>query len=202
MNSSITSLGSGLVVTFITAVIAWVTVKSKLTGRSTLDAIAFIPITFPGVVLGVSLILVYLVLPIPIYGTIWILLIAYVTRYMPYGYRMNSSSMHQISNELEEAAAISGSSRLQTFSRITLPLLKPGLIAGFIFVVLVSFRELSSSILLYNSKSIVVSILLFDLWDGGQFAKVAALSVLLIAGLFILVFVFSRFGVLYGIRRE
>jgi iron(III) transport system permease protein len=177
-------------------------VKSRGFGRTALDAITFMPITIPGIVLGVSLIFVYLILPIPIYGTIWILLLSYITRYMPYGFRINSASMVQISNELEEAASISGSSRLQTFLRITLPLLKPGLIGGFIFVVIVSFRELSSSILLYSSKSIVVSILIFDLWDGGQFSKVAALSIMMIVFLVILVTSVSRLGADFGIREK
>jgi iron(III) transport system permease protein len=201
-NSIITSLGSGAIVMLVTAIIAWITVKSRGFGRTALDAITFMPITIPGIVLGVSLIFVYLILPIPIYGTIWILLLSYITRYMPYGFRINSASMVQISNELEEAASISGSSRLQTFLRITLPLLKPGLIGGFIFVVIVSFRELSSSILLYSSKSIVVSILIFDLWDGGQFSKVAALSIMMIVFLVILVTSVSRLGADFGIREK
>lgn len=199
-NSMISSLGSGLVVMSVTAVIAWITVKSRWVGRSAIDALTFLPITIPGIVLGVSLLWVYLVLPLPVYGTIWILLLSYVTRYMPYGVRMNSSSMIQISNELEEAAYVSGSSRLQTFWRITLPLLKPGLIAGFIYIVIVSFRELSSSILLYSSQSIVVSILIFDMWDGGQFSEVAALSIMLMLFLVCAVSLANRLGSLFGVQ--
>lgn len=199
-NSIILSLSSGLLVMLLTAVIAWITVKSRWRGRAVLDIITFLPITIPGIVLGVSLIWVYLILPIPIYGTLWILLLAYITRYMPYGIRTSSASMVQISDELEEAAAISGGSWLQTFRRITLPLLKPGLIAGFIYVVIVSFRELSSSILLYSSKSIVVSILIFDLWSGGKFSIVAALSVMMIVFLIILVASANWLGAYFGIR--
>ncbi|RME43567.1 MAG: ABC transporter permease subunit [Chloroflexi bacterium] len=165
-----------------------------------MDIVTFLPITIPGIVLGVSLIWVYLILPIPIYGTIWILLLAYITRYMPYGIRTNSASMIQIHDELEEAAVISGGSWLQTFRRVTLPLLKPGLIAGFTYVVVVSFRELSSSILLYSSKSIVLSILIFDLWDGGQFPIVSALSVLMIAILIVIVALASRLSAFFGVR--
>ena len=201
-NSLISSVGSGAIVMISTAIIAWITVKSRMKGRAAFDAIAFLPITIPGIVLGVGLIWVYLNLPIPIYGTIWILLLAYITRYLPYGIRINSTSMVQIHNELEEAAYISGASRLKAFWRITLPLLKPGLIAGFIYIVIVSFRELSSSILLYSSKSIVVSILIYDLWDGGQFSKVAALSVMMIVFLVVVVAVTSRLGARFGINAE
>lgn len=201
-NSLVSSVGSGMVVMSVTAIIAWITVKSRWVGRSAIDALTFLPITIPGIVLGVSLLWVYLIVPLPVYGTIWILLLSYITRYMPYGIRMNSSSMIQISNELEEAAYISGSSRLQTFWRITLPLLKPGLFAGFIYVLIVSFREVSSSILLYSSKSIVVSILIFDMWDGGQFSEVAALSIMMIAFLVLVVTIASRIGSKYGLRTQ
>ncbi|MFQ5614036.1 MAG: ABC transporter permease [Anaerolineae bacterium] len=201
-NSLILSLGSATIVMLLTAVISWITVKTRWPGRAALDVVTFLPITIPGIVLGVSLIWVYLILPIPIYGTIWILLLAYITRYMPYGIRTNSASMVQIHDELEEAAAISGGTWLQTFRRVTLPLLKPGLIAGFIYVVIVSFRELSSSILLYSSRSIVLSILIFDLWDGGQFPIVSALSILMILLLILLVAVASRLGAYFGVRTE
>src|SRR5678810_1480639 len=94
--------------------------------------------------------IVYLTLPLGIYGTMWIMLIAYVTRFMPYGLRYNTTSMLQIHKELEESAAMSGASWTTTFRRIIVPLLKPGLLAGWIYVTIVSIRELSSSILLYS----------------------------------------------------
>ncbi|HET7089433.1 MAG TPA: iron ABC transporter permease [Anaerolineae bacterium] len=200
VNSLILSVSSATVVMLVTAVIAWITVKTRWPGRVALDVVTFLPITIPGLVLGVSLIWMYLVLPIPIYGTLWILLLAYITRYMPYGIRANSASMVQIHDELEEAASVAGSSWLQTFRRVTLPLLKPGLIAGWIYVVVVSFRELSSSILLYSSKSIVLSILIFDLWDGGQFPIVAALSVMMVLILVVLVAIAYRLGARFGVR--
>ena len=202
LNSVILSLSSGFIVVLLTAVIAWVTVKSRWRGRYLLDMATFLPITLPGIVLGISLLWVYLILPLPIYGTLWILLLAYVTRYMPYGIRTNAASMVQISNELEEAAAMSGASWLQTFRRVTLPLLRPGLVAGFVYVVIVSFRELSSSILLYSSKSIVMSILIFDLWGSGQFSIVAALSVMMIVFLVVLVALAARLGARFGVRDD
>src|SRR3972149_420447 len=102
-NSFYLSIGSATLVMLLTSVIAWVTVKSKLPGRIFLDNMAFIPIAMPGIVLGV-LIWVYLTLPIPIYGTIWVLLLAYITKFMPYGIRAASASMIQINKALEEAS--------------------------------------------------------------------------------------------------
>ncbi|HEY6363200.1 MAG TPA: iron ABC transporter permease, partial [Candidatus Binatia bacterium] len=95
-NSFYLSVGSATLVMFLTSIIAWITVKTKLPGRALLDNMTFIPIAMPGIVLGVSLIWVYLTLPIPIYGTIWVLLLAYITKFMPYGIRASSASMIQI----------------------------------------------------------------------------------------------------------
>lgn len=200
VNSLLLAVGSATLVMLLTSIISWITVRTRIPGRSLLDAVTFLPITFPGIVLGVSLIWVYLTLPIPIYGTLWILLVAYITRYMPYGIRTASSSMVQIHAELEEAAHISGASWLQTFGRIILPLLRPGLVAGWVYVVIVSMRELSSSILLYSSRSLILSVLIFDLWDGGQFTIVAALSVLMITGLILLVVIAYGLGSRFGVR--
>src|SRR5439155_861815 len=142
--------------------------------RALLDNLAFIPIAFPGIVLGVSLIWVSLTLVPVIYGTFWLLLIAYITRFMPYGIRAASASMVQIHDDLEEAALACGSSWRQAFQRIILPLLMPGFVAGWIYVSTVSLRELSTSILLYSPDSIVLAILAFDMWEGGQYNYVAA----------------------------
>jgi hypothetical protein len=140
----------GDVIMLITSVICWIVVKTKLPGRWLLDNLASLPMVFPGLVLGLALMIFYLNVNVGVYGTIWILFIAYVTRFMPYGLRFNTTSMLQIHKELEESAQTSGASWGTTFRRIILPLLKPGLVAGWIYIVIVSIRELSSSILLYS----------------------------------------------------
>ena len=134
----------------VSAVISWIVVRTKMPGRWMLDNIASLPLVFPGLVLGLAIMVCYLTIDIGIYGTLWIIFIAYVTRFLPYGMRYNSASMLQIHKELEESAAMSGASWSMTFRRVVLPLLKPGLLAGFIYVMIVSIRELSSSILLYS----------------------------------------------------
>ena len=108
-----------------------------------------------------ALIMLYVAFPLPIYGTLWVLLIAYVTRYIPYGMRSASGAILQIHSELEEAAGASGASWWQTFWRVTLPLLRPGFVAGWIYICIVSFREFSTSVLLATGDSRVLSILLF-----------------------------------------
>jgi iron(III) transport system permease protein len=142
----------------------------------------------------------YLNVDIGVYGTIWIMFIAYITRFMPYGLRYSTTSMLQIHKELEESAAMSGATWATTFRRIILPLLKPGLLAGWIYVMIVSIRELSTSILLYSPDTQVVSIVVWELWENGQYVELSALGVLFIITLFVLVLIAQRLGRKYGVK--
>jgi iron(III) transport system permease protein len=199
-NSLILCVGSATIIMLVTAVICWIVVKTKIPGRWLLDNLASLPIVFPGLVLGLSIMVFYLNVDIGIYGTIWILLLAYVTRFMPYGIRYNTASMMQIHKELEESAAMSGASWASTFVRVVLPLLKPGLLAGWIYIAIVSLRELSSSILLYSPGTEVVSILIWELWENGQYVELSALGVMLIVLLFGMVMLAQLAGSRFGVR--
>jgi iron(III) transport system permease protein len=198
-NSFYLSVGTATLVMLLTSVIAWITVKTKLPGRAFLDTMTFIPIAMPGIVLGVSLIWVYLTLPIPIYGTIWVLLLAYMTKYIPYGIRAASASMIQINKELEEASFTAGGTWFQTFWKIILPLLMPGFTAGWIYISIIALRELSTSILLYSYNSTVLSIMAFDLWEGGQYTYVCALGVLMVLMLVTMAAIARKLGAKIGI---
>jgi iron(III) transport system permease protein len=198
-NSVLLSLGSATVIMLLTSVLAWIVVRTRLPGRWLIDNLASLPLVFPGLVLGLSIMICYLYVPIGVYGTVWIMLIAYVTRFLPYGMRYASTSMLQIHKELEESAAMSGASWGMTFRRIILPLLKPGLIAGWIYIVIVSIRELSSSILLYSPGSEVVSIMIWELWQNGQYVELSALGVMLIAALFCFVMLAQFAGRKFGV---
>ena len=198
-NSFYLSVGSATLVMLLTSIIAWITVKTKLPGRALLDNMTFIPIAMPGIVLGVSLIWVYLTLPIPIYGTIWVLLLAYITKFMPYGIRAASASMIQINKELEEASLTAGGTWFQTFRKVILPLLMPGFTAGWIYISIIALRELSTSILLYSYNSTVLSIMAFDLWEGGQYTYVCALGVLMVLLLVTMAYVARMLGAKVGI---
>jgi iron(III) transport system permease protein len=198
-NSFYLSVGSATLVMLLTSVISWITVKTRLPGRALLDNMTFIPIAMPGIVLGVSLIWVYLTLPIPIYGTIWVLLLAYLTKFMPYGIRAASASMIQINKELEEASLTAGGTWFQTFRKVVLPLLMPGFTAGWIYISIIALRELSTSILLYSYNSTVLSIMAFDLWEGGQYTYVCALGVLMVLLLITMAFTARKLGAKVGI---
>jgi len=199
-NSIILATFTATAAMVLTSLVAWIVYKSKLRGAWLLDFLAFVPITIPGIVMGMALILLYVAFPIPIYGTIWVLLIAYVTRFIPYGMRSSSGSILQIHSELEEAAAASGASWWETFRRVTLPLLRPGFAAGWMYICIVSFREFSTSVLLATGESRVLSILLFTMFEQGQVTVVAAIGMLMILTLLIIVALFQKISGRVGLQ--
>jgi iron(III) transport system permease protein len=199
-NSVILALTSATVVMLFTAVISWMVLKSRFKGRRILDLLASFPLAMPGLVLGVALIFIYLRSPLPIYGTLVILFIAYVTRYLPYGMRYSGSSLAQVGAELEESAKMSGATWRDTFRRVVLPLMAPGLVAGWIYVVVVSIRELSSSILLYSQNTRVMSVTIWEFWQNGQTGVLAALGVCMVVSLMALVAVAYKLGAKIGVR--
>jgi iron(III) transport system permease protein len=199
-NTLVLSFGSATLIMLVTSVICWIVVKTRLPGRWMLDNVASLPMVFPGLVLGLSIMIFYLNVDIGVYGTMWIMFIAYVTRFLPYGLRYNTTSMLQIHKELEESAAMSGASWATTFWRVILPLLKPGLVAGWIYVMIVSIRELSSSILLYSPGTEVLSITIWELWENGQYVELSALGVLFILALLVLVMLAQWLGRQFGVR--
>jgi len=201
-NSLFLGVASATLVMLFMSIAAWIVVRSKSRARVVVDQLAFVPLVIPGLVLGLALSFVYLRSPVPIYGTIFILLIAYCTRYMPYGMRYAITSMHQISGELEESAQVCGASWWQTFRRVLLPLLSPGLVAGFVYILVVSFRELSSSILLYSPGKEVLSILIFEQFENGQFTVLAALGVVMVLTLVVLVTLAYKLGAKVGLKQD
>jgi iron(III) transport system permease protein len=201
-NSVMLGLGSATVVMVLMALAAWITVRSRIPGRGLLEQLSFVPLVIPGIVLGLALIFVYLRSPLPIYGTLFILLIAYCTKYMPYGMRYATTSMTQISSELEESAMVSGASWWTTFRRVLLPLLSPGLMAGFVYILVVSFRELSSSILLYSPGNEVLSILMWEQFENGSFNVLAAIGVLMVIALIVMVTIAYKLGAKVGLRED
>lgn len=179
-NNLIVGLGAATAAVFLTSVISWIVIRTKLPGRRILDALAFSPIAFPGIVFGLSLMWLYLTVPLPIYGTLWILLIAYVSKYMPICMRACSASLTQIHAELEEASQMSGASWWFTFSRVLVPLMLPGLFVGWVYILTLSFKVLSLPILLGHAGSEVIPVLIYDLYEGGQYTKLNALGVVVV----------------------
>jgi iron(III) transport system permease protein len=203
-NSLITAVSSALIVTALSALVSYITVRTRLRGRGLLDGLATVPIAVPSVIMGVGILYWYLVAPLPfhLYGTLTILVVAFVTITLPYGMRYLSPGMAQIKDELEEAAISSGATWPQAFRRIFVPLLMPSLLAAFVYTMIVAFREISAAIFLYTSNSEVVSVQVYDLYSNGSYPVVAALGVVIVAFLSLLAglarLISSRIGIKNG----
>lgn len=166
-------------------VVSWLVIRQKPPGAQMIDNLAFAPIAIPGVMLGVAVVYVYLTLDkvFPIYGTIWILVIAYVTHYISFGSRLANGVMVQIHPELEEAARASGASNLRVLARITAPLVWPAVAAIWIWVFAHAMRELSTALMLAGRNNVVLPTLLWDYWTGGEPTRAATVGVWLVAAL-------------------
>lgn len=203
-NSLMLSVGSATAIMFLTGIAAWFVVRTRVRGRQVVDQLTFLPLVVPGLVMGVAISFVYLRNPLPfaVYGTIWILFIAYVTRFMPYGMRYAMPSLTQISPELEESAAVSGATWWQINRRVLLPLMVPGLMAGWIYIIIVSIRELSSSILLYSPGNEVLSIVIWQFYEKGELTTVSAVAVVLVGSLAVFVAIAYKIGARIGVRAD
>ena len=174
--------------TLLALVISYLTVRAAIAGHRVLAFLATAPIAIPGITLGVGLFLAYTRGPVVLYGTIWILLLAYVTIELPAAYQQLQASFRALSPELEEASRILGASRLKTLRDVTAPLLGPTLIATWCFVFVAVVRELSAAAILFTSETKVLSVLIFDLNESGDLAAIAVLglAMLILTGVIII----------------
>ena len=162
---------------------AWLIVRYRSGARWALDILISVPLVFPGIVLGITILIQFLRLPmIPIYGTIWILVLAFLIRFMPYGMRFCHAGILAIHRELEECGRTCGATVLIVLRRIVLPLALPSIAAAWLYVFLHTIRDLSIAILLSGPGSQVIAVVILDLWNNGEVPELAALAVLLAAG--------------------
>ena len=176
-NTFVIALVTASAVMLIASFTAWLSVR-KAPGAAILDQMATTPLVFPGIVLGVGVMQLFLEVPIGVYGTIWIIVWAFAINYLPYGVRYSFAGMLQVHRELEEAAAVAGATPVTGFRRVVLPLLSPSLIAGWLFIFLLSTRVLSLPVLLSGPSSQTMAVAMFDLWGNGQGPELAALGLL------------------------
>ncbi|MDB5594850.1 MAG: ydcU [Hyphomicrobiales bacterium] len=201
-NTFIIAMVTATAVMVLTAVAAWLTVR-RVPGARVLDQLGTVPLVFPGIVLGVGVMQLFLNVPIGVYGTIWIIVWAFVINYLPYGTRYSFAGMLQVHRELEEVAAMSGATPFTGFRRIVMPLLAPSLIAGWLFIFLLSTRVLALPVLLSGPSSQTMAVAMFDLWSNGQGPELAALGLVWCGGMTAIAltfyFVARRSGVgMYG----
>jgi iron(III) transport system permease protein len=177
----------------LTVLAAWLAVRRK-PGAWVLDQLATSTLVFPGIVLGVAMIQIFLSLPFSIYGTIWAFIIAFTIRYLPYGMRYASSGILQIHTELEESATISGASSLIILRRIIAPLAAPALLAGWLFIFLVASRDLSLAVILASPSVQPVAVAMLDLWSNGQGTELAAFGLVWTAIMTVIAAMFHLLG--------
>jgi iron(III) transport system permease protein len=200
MNSVTVSVTSATIAILITFFAAWLIVRASIKARWILDQMAMLPLVFPGIVMGIAILKMYLLLPIPVYGTIWILVLAFIARYVPYGIRFSHSALLSLHKELEEGAMASGASWFQMIRHVVVPLIMPALLAGWIYIFLITFRELSIALLLYSPGSQVVAVTIWELWDNGHVGELAAFSLVIAIGTIIVGSIFLKLAQRHGLQ--
>jgi iron(III) transport system permease protein len=178
-NTLLVALVTGLATMTLAAVVSWIVVRSRTMLRSVLDVLAFIPHSIPALVMGLAIALIYLYVAIPVYGTIWIIVIALLTRYLSLATRQMNTGIGAIKQELEEAGTASGASAFQTFWRILVPLALPSYVNGFLLVALLSVKNLSIPLILGGPNSSMLATLVWARWDNGDTAETGALSIII-----------------------
>jgi iron(III) transport system permease protein len=163
---------------------SWIVLRSKFPGRAGFDFIAFLPHAVPSIVFGVGALLLTLFVlqrALPLYGTVWILLIVFTIARLSYGTRMTNSSMIQIHPELEESALMSGAGAWDAFARISLPLLAPTLLYAWLWIALLIFRELTLAVILSTADNLTFPVVVWSLWQNGGLGQASALAVVMLA---------------------
>jgi iron(III) transport system permease protein len=184
-SAAVNSIALGLLVggvgIFLYALIAWVLVRTRIPGRSTISLLVWLPWAIPGLVLGVTLLTLMLNIPLinVLYGTLVPLVFAMIIKDMPIGVQMLRTSLHQVSPELEEAAVVAGSGFLTTFFRVTLPLMMPMLVSVFLLVFMATLRDISTIVLLASAGTRTLSLLMFEYATAGRFESAAVIGVLI-----------------------
>jgi iron(III) transport system permease protein len=191
-NTVILGVLSATIGTILAVVISYVTSRKAITGHRALGFLATAPVAIPGIVLGVGLFLSYARPPLVLYGTLWILLIAFVTIALPAAYQQMQSAFRTVHVDLEEASRILGATRLRSLGDITAPLLRTSVIATWCFIFVGVMRELSAAIILFTSETKVISVLIFDLKESGDLGAIAVLGIAMLLITFVVVIAVNR----------
>ena len=197
-NTVILGTATATIGTMLALVIAYVTTRRLIAGSRILGLLATAPVAVPGIVLGVGLFLSYTRPPFVLYGTLWILLIAFLTINLPTAYQQLQAAFATIHPELEEASRILGATRLTSLWQITAPLLRTGLIATWCFIFIGVMRELSAAIVLFTSQTKVLSVLIYDLNESGDLAAIAVLGIAMLVITFAVVLAVNRIPMFGG----
>jgi iron(III) transport system permease protein len=191
-NTFVLGIATATLGTILAVVISYLTTRQAVTGHKALGFLATAPVAIPGIVLGVGLFLSYTRPPFVLYGTLWILLIAFLTLSLPAAYQQMQSAFRAIHPELEDASRILGATRLRSLREITAPLLRTSVIATWCFVFVGTIRELSAAVMLFTSETKVISVLIFDLNESGDLAAISVLGIIMLVVTFGIVALANR----------
>ncbi|MEX2291626.1 MAG: iron ABC transporter permease [Mycobacteriales bacterium] len=178
-NSLVIGVVTATIATLLCLAAAFLVVRSAIPGRQSLDHILSIPIVIPGTVLGLAFLITYLRVPIAVYGTIWIFVLAYIAHYAPYAMRYLQPSLLQISKDIDDAGRISGGKGHVVLRRILLPLVVPAVIGSWLYVFFHAFRDISIAAMIYTAQTPVVATQLLDMWQDGVAGVLSAYGSLL-----------------------
>ena len=186
-NSLFVSITAGIVCMFLGTLVAYVVQKIKPKGKEALEVISVLPYSIPGTVLSIGVILAWSgSLGIKLYNTIWIILVAYMARYLSFSMKTSSAALLQVHSSLEEAARVCGASHTESLSDITLPLIRPAMVSGFFLIFLPAMREVTTSILLYGPYTRTLGVQIYSLRDAGMIPQAAALATVAIGIIMVL----------------
>ena len=177
-NSLFLSITAGVVCMFLGTLVAYVVQKIKPKGKEVLEVISVLPYSIPGTVLSIGVILAWsgAIFGITLYNTLWIILVAYMARYLSFSMKTSSAALLQVHSSLEEAARVCGASHTESLTDVTLPLIRPAMVSGFFLIFLPAMREVTTSILLYGPKTMTLGVKIYSLRDAGMIPQAAALA--------------------------
>jgi len=173
-NSVLVGAGAATVATLLCLVATFIIVRSKVKGRQGLDHLLSVPIVIPGTVLGLAFLILYLRVPLPIYGSLWLIMLAFVAHYSPYAMRYVQPALVQISPDIDDASRVAGAGEVTVFRKILLPLVMPAVIGSWLYVFFHAVRDVSIASMLYTAATPVVATQLLDMWKDGTAGALAA----------------------------
>ncbi len=174
------SFAAATICVLLAIAIVWMVERTEIPGRGLLSFLAMVPFAFPSVALAVGLILIFIHPPFELYGTLWIILVAYTVKRIAFAYIFARNALKQLSPEMEEAARVLGAGWLRTMGEVTLPLLKGGLAAAWVLIFSICLRELTMSILFYLPGTETMAVIVFNYFEDGTFEVAAAISVVIL----------------------
>lgn len=191
-NTLLVSVGTACAAAALGVIVSWIQLRTRAWYRGAVDLALVLPVAVPAIVLGLAILWTWVNIPVPVYGTTWLLFVGYLTGYLPFAVRSIAGVHRQIDKSLEEACSMVGGGWFATMRYVCLPLLKPGIAAAWTLLFIVFVRELAIAILLYAPGSEVLSVLIYNRWAEGDYNALAAMAMIQVALMALVIFIIGR----------